>query len=131
MQKFSLEDLNAIDGVGDKVAEALFEWFNDKKNIDFLKKLQTVGVKLKVEGQTKIGDKLKDLTFVITGTLPSLSRDAARDLIKQNGGHVSSAVSKKTDFVLAGTEPGSKYEKAEKLGVKIIGENDLTEMVQG
>ncbi len=129
-QALSLEDLSGIDGIGGKVAETLFDWFKDEKSIHFLEKLQRAGVKLTVaskEGQT---DKLKDQTFVITGTLPTMSRDAAKDLIKQNGGHVSSAVSKKTDYLLAGTEAGSKLEKAEKLGVKIIGEEDLVGMIK-
>ena len=129
IQKLSLEDLMDIDGIGNKVAEAIHEWFNNEKNVKYLQKFQRVGIKLTVEDQSEKSDKLKDLTFVITGTLPTLSRDKAKELIKQNGGHVTSAVSKNTDYVLAGSEPGSKYDKAEKLGVKIIGEEDLRGMV--
>ena len=129
IKKLSLEDLMDIEGIGDKVAESIYEWFKDEKNIQFLKKLQQVGVKLLVEERKK-STKLKGLTFVITGTLPSLSRDEAKELIKQNGGHATSSVSKNTDYVLAGTEPGSKYDKAEKLGVKIIDEKKFLEMIK-
>ncbi|MBN2096202.1 NAD-dependent DNA ligase LigA [Candidatus Peregrinibacteria bacterium] len=130
MKKMSPEELNAIDGIGDKVAESIHEWFRDEKSLRLLKKLEGVGVKLLMEEQAKKSDKLKSLTFVITGTLPTLSRDDAKALIKQHGGHVTSSVSKNTDYVLAGTEPGSKYDTAEKLGVKIIGEEELKGMVE-
>lgn len=129
IKNMSIENLYEIEGVGDKVAESIHEWFHDTKNLHFLTKLQHVGVKLTVENQAKKGDKLKDLTFVITGTLPTLSRDESKELIKSNGGKVSSAVSKKTDYVLAGSEPGSKYDEAVKLEVKIIGEEELRKLI--
>ncbi|MBU1017557.1 NAD-dependent DNA ligase LigA [Patescibacteria group bacterium] len=129
IQKLTLETLNDIDGIGDKVAESIHEWFNDAKNIHYLKKFQRADIKLTVEDRSEKSDKLKDLTFVITGTLPTLSRDKAKELIKQNGGKTTSAVSKNTDYVLAGTEPGSKYDTAEKLGVKIIDEKAFLGMV--
>ncbi len=130
MKKMDLEDLDAIDGIGDKVAESVHEWFRNDQNTALLKKLGDVGVKILMEGVTKKTDKLKGLTFVITGTLPSLSRDEAKALVKQNGGHAASSVSKNTDYVVAGSEPGNKYEKAEKLGVKIIDEKKLKEMIK-
>ncbi len=130
IQKLSLEDLMDIDGIGDKVAEAIHEWFNGEKNVKYLKKFQRVGVKLTVEDQSEKSDKLKNLIFVITGTLPALSRDKAKELIKQNGGKATSSISKNTDYVLAGSEPGSKYDKAEKLGVKIIDEKKFLEMIK-
>lgn len=129
LKKMTIEELNAIDGIGDKVADTFYEWIQDETNIHFLEKLGRSGVKLLAESGAPKSDKLADLTFVITGTLPTLSRDAAKDLIKQNGGHVTSTVSKNTSYVLTGTEPGNKYDKAEKLGVKIIGEEDLKKMI--
>ena len=129
LHKLSLEDLNEIEGIGDKVAEAIYNWFHEEKNVKYLKKFQRVGVKLTVEDQKERSDKLKGQIFVITGTLPTMSRDKAKDLIKQNGGKVTATVSKKTDYLLAGTEPGSKYDTAEKLGVKIIGEGEFLGMI--
>lgn len=129
IQTLSAEELTAIEGIGSKVADSIYEWFHDSKNQAFLSKLQRVGIKLNAEGQVKKSEKLKDLTFVLTGTLPTLSRDAAKDLIKQNGGKTSSSVSKQTDYLLAGAEPGSKYEKAEKLGIKIIDEKAFLKLV--
>ena len=93
-----------------------------RRNID------RAGVRLLVPVRKK-STKLSGLTFVITGTLPTLSRDQAKTLIKQNGGKASSSVSKKTDYVLAGSEPGSKYDTAEKLGIKIIDEKKFLSML--
>lgn len=128
LKAMTLEELNEIEGIGEKVAETVYEWINEEENVRLLEKLDRNGIKVTVTAIKK-KDTLEGQTFVITGTLPSLSRDEAKEIIKQNGGKVSSSVSKKTDFVLAGTEPGSKYEKAEKLGVKIIAEEDLMEMI--
>jgi len=129
LKSMSLDELKDIEGVGDKVAESIHEWINDEKNQKYLDKLQRNGVKLRV-GAAKRTEKLKNKTFVITGTLPTLSRDEAKDLIKQNGGKASSSVSKNTDYVLAGTSPGSKYDVAKKLGIKIIDESGLLKMVK-
>lgn len=129
LKAFTLEQLNEIDGIGDKVAEAIYEWIHEEENVRLLQKLDRNGIKVTITA-VKTKDTLNNQTFVITGTLPSLSRDEAKELIRQNGGKVSSSVSKKTDFVLAGTEPGSKYEKAEKLGVKIVSEKDLLGMIR-
>jgi DNA ligase (NAD+) len=128
IQKMSLEQVNEIGRVGDTVAEAIHEWFHDKKNVAFLQKLKKVGVKLTVEKKAT-SHKLKGKTFVITGTLPSLSRDEAKELIRLNGGKSTAAVSKNTDFLLAGSEPGSKYEEAVKLGVPIIDEATFLKMI--
>ncbi len=117
------EALEAIDGVGGIVANSIHDWFRDKehkKTLDAL--LKEVQVQ---KGEAKQGGKLKGQTFVLTGTLPSLSREEAADRIRKNGGSVSSAVSSKTDYVLAGTDPGSKFEKAKDLGVRILSEKDF------
>lgn len=129
MNKITLETLKEVDGIGEKVAESIHEWFRSEQNIHFLKKFKAVGIQLTVPNKKGYTEKLTGMTFVITGTLPSLSREAAKNLIKKNGGKASSAVSKKTNFLLAGTEPGSKYEKAKKLGVKIISEKELLKMI--
>jgi len=127
--KMPLEQLMEIEGIGDKVAETIYEWFHKERNIKYLEKLAKGGVKL-IPGSIKKSDKLKGLTFVITGTLPTLSRDQAKELVRVNGGKASSSVSKETDYVLAGSEPGSKYDTAQKLGVKIIDENEFLKMIR-
>jgi DNA ligase (NAD+) len=129
LKSMPLDELKDIEGIGDKVAESIHEWINDEKNKKYLEKLQRNGIKLRV-GATKRTDKLKNKTFVITGTMPTLSRDEARDMIKQNGGKASSSVSKNTDYVLAGTSPGSKYDVAKKMGIKVIDEAELLKMVK-
>ncbi|MFH1012160.1 MAG: NAD-dependent DNA ligase LigA [Candidatus Peregrinibacteria bacterium] len=130
LRALSLEDLREIEGVGDKVAESIYEWIHEPENVRYLEKLEHVGVKLTTSGAQKKSDKLHGQTFVLTGIFPTLSRDEAKALIKQHGGHASSAVSKQTDYVLAGSEPGSKYDQAEKLGVKIIDEAEFLKMIQ-
>lgn len=124
-----LEDLKEIEGIGDKVAESIYDWFNEENHLHLLQKFENVGVKLNAQNQIHRSNKLEGMTFVITGTLPTMSRDKAKDLIKQHGGKNTSSVSKKTDYVLAGSEPGSKVEKAEKCGVKIINEKQFLEMI--
>ena len=128
LQKLSLEELDGVDGIGDKVAAAIYEWAQKEETADYLMKFERAGVRLQILGQAK-SNKLTGLTFVITGTLPTLSRDQAKELVKQNGGKASSSVSKKTDYLLAGSEPGSKYDMAEKLGVKIIDENTFLKLI--
>ncbi len=120
----SLDQLNEIDGIGEKVAHSIHDWFRTEEAARLLQKLQRHGVRITLN-QTAQSQKLAGKTFVITGTLPSLSRDVAKALVKQHGGKTSSSVSKKTDYVLAGTEPGSKYETAQKLGVTIIEESEF------
>ena len=127
--KIPLEQLMEIEGIGNKVAETIYKWFHTEKNLKYLEKFQRAGVKL-TPGSIKKSEKLKGLTFVITGTLPTLSRDQAKELVRVNGGKASSSVSKETDYVLAGSEPGSKYDTAQKLGVKIIDEEEFLKMIR-
>jgi DNA ligase (NAD+) len=125
----SLDELKEIEGIGEKVAESIYEWIRNENSLNLLKKLQKNGVKLIIE-KTEKSDKLKDLTFVITGTLPTLSRDQAKNIIKKNGGRASSSVSKNTNFILAGTEAGSKLEQGKKLAIKILSEEEFLKMVK-
>ncbi len=125
------EDWGRVKGIGEKSAESLFEWFNDKKNLELLEKMQELGVKVIVAELPKEEKmKLKGLTFVLTGELENFTRDEAKDIIRKEGGNVSSSVSKQTNFVLAGENPGSKYDKAKKLGVKIIDEEEFKKMIK-
>ena len=122
LQKASYEELEAIEGVGPVVAQSIVDWFSDKKNKVELEKLLEL---CEVEKATKKKTKgmLTGKTFVLTGTLSGMSRDEAKVLIKKQGGKVASAVSKNTDYVVAGENPGSKYDEAEKLGVAILDED--------
>lgn len=129
----SLETLANIHGIGEKVAESIVVFFVDPGNQQLLSDLKELGLRLEDQGDTKIAlpENLifKDQTFVLTGTLPTLSRQDATDLIRRYGGKVSGSVSKKTHYVLAGEEAGSKLVKAQELGVKILHESDLLEMI--
>jgi DNA ligase (NAD+) len=120
------EELEAIDGVGPVVAKAIVDWFSDKKNIVELEKLIAVCKVEKIKKEkSQVTGKLKGKTFVLTGTLPGMSRDEAKALIKKGGGKVSGSVSKNTDYVIAGENAGSKYSEAEKLGVRILTEEQF------
>lgn len=130
LEKYSLEDLYAIEGFGDKVAEMVFAWIRDPLSRRFLEKLEDAGVRLEITA-TATGKKLSGLTFVLTGTLPTLSREHAKTLIKREGGKVSSSVSKNTDYLLMGDDPGSKKREAEGLGVKMVGEEEFRKMIGG
>ncbi|MDO8668679.1 MAG: NAD-dependent DNA ligase LigA [Candidatus Buchananbacteria bacterium] len=128
LKSASVADLNQAKDVGIRVAESILNWFSDKKNLNLISDLMKLGVKINNPAK-RISSQLAGKIFVLTGELGSLSRDEAKDKIKKLGGHVSSAVSRKTDFVVAGHNPGSKYDKADKLGVKIINENEFLKML--
>lgn len=124
----TLEELLQMNGVGERTAQALINYFSEKKNQELIEKLLKNGVEIqKVE--IKVGGKLEGKTFVLTGSLESMSRDDAKEKIKNLGGEVSESVSKKTSYVVVGADPGSKYEKAKKLGVKILSEKDLINII--
>jgi len=132
MQNLNLEELNNIEGVGEVVAESIVNYFNNKNNINFINKLFKNGVIIQETRNKKqeTNKNFNNRNFVLTGSLESMSRDQAKDRIRKLGGQISSAVSKNTDFVIAGKDPGSKYNKAEKLNIKIINEKEFLEMVK-
>lgn len=125
----SSEDISAIDGFGDVMAKSLIEYFSLPQSKKLIEKLKEHGVFMEAEKKV-VSDKLHGFTFVLTGTLPTMSRDEASAIIIASGGKVASSVSKKTDYVLAGEKAGSKLNKAESLGIKIIDENEFMEMVR-
>jgi len=121
----SAEEVGEVRGIGPAIGEAVVGFFKDTRNKDLLKSLAKSGVTLK-ETATATGPRpLADQTFVVTGTLPTLSRQQARDLIEGAGGHVSDGLSKKTTALVVGADPGSKLEKAKSLGVEQIDEAEL------
>ena len=128
-KKITKEELKIIDGVGPKVAESIAAYFRNENNLKLLDDLLKTGVEIIPENEKHQTQKLKGLSFVLTGTLQSLSRDQAKNKIRALGGSVSSSVSQDTNYVVAGKKPGGKSEKAKKLEVKIIGEEEFLKMV--
>ncbi len=124
----SFDDFIAISDIGDVTATTLVEFFADPKTREICDKLKEYGVKTEAVGEDR-GVLFEGLTFVLTGTLPTMTRDEASELIKRNGGKVSGSVSKKTSYVLAGDEAGSKLTKARDLGVPVISEEELLNMI--
>ncbi|TSD00328.1 MAG: NAD-dependent DNA ligase [Candidatus Peregrinibacteria bacterium Greene1014_49] len=122
------ERLAALHGIGDVVASSLMEWANNDDTEDLMQKMDDVGIVCIQSEGSGLPQIFEGKTFVLTGTLPTLSREQARQMIKDRGGNVSGAVSKKTDYVLAGDDPGSKLEDSKKLGVKIIDESEFKKM---
>ena len=123
-------ELSSIHEIGPKVAESVIEFFQQQENRRLIEKLEKAGVKIKAEKE--VGPKpLKGKSFVFTGGMENYTRPQAEELVRKLGGRASSSVSKETDFVVAGSEPGSKYEKAKKLGIKIISEDEFTKMLKG
>ncbi|MBK8417341.1 NAD-dependent DNA ligase LigA [Candidatus Villigracilis saccharophilus] len=129
LSKASAEKLQQIEGVGPNIAESIVDWFSQPANQNLLKKLNTAGVwPVAKKDEKKKEGSFTGLTFVVTGTLPTLSRDGVKEFIEQNGGKVTDSVSKKTSYLVLGENPGSKAEKAQTLGVKIINEAELREL---
>lgn len=128
IQEASPEELQQTEDIGPKVAESIKSWFSDKNNQKLLAEFLVNGVKI-INPEKQTLEKLAGLTFVLTGELESFSRDEAKERIRQLGGDVSSSVSKKTDYVVAGDNPGSKYDKAKSLGVKIIDEKEFLDLL--
>ncbi len=125
----SKEEISAVPDIGEKMAESLVHYLSEEKSRDLIARLTAAGVRMDYESK-KVGDSLTGKTFVLTGTLPTLKRSEAQAMIENYGGKVSGSVSKKTDFVVAGEEAGSKLEKANALGVPVLTEEELLEMLE-
>lgn len=124
-------ELESIEGFGPSIAENIVEWFSTPDNLQMLAKLKASGVWPVAEEAELQGDRpLDGLTFVITGTLPNLSRAEAKDLIEENGGKVTGSVSGSTSYLVLGTDPGSKYDQALKRNVPILSEDDLHKLIK-
>jgi DNA ligase (NAD+) len=128
LRKMSVEELASVNGIGDVSAESLKTWMDDKESAELLEQLEDAGVVcLQPEGSSA-EQIFADMTFVITGTLPTLPREDAKRMIKDRGGKVSGSVSKKTNYLLLGADPGSKFDDAKKFGVKMIEEEEFLKM---
>lgn len=123
------EQILDLGGIGPVLAPAIVAWFADPYNQQLLDKMRAAGVTMQGQEKVRASSVLEGKTFVLTGTLPTLTRDAASALIERHGGHVTGSVSKKTSYVLVGDSPGSKAEKAVKLGVPVLSEADLLAMI--
>jgi DNA ligase (NAD+) len=128
LMKASEEELQDVNEVGPRIATSIVEFFQEPKNRELVKRLGEAG--LKFSGQKKErGTKLAGKTFVLTGTLGRYTRDEAKKMIEDAGGRVSGSVSKKTDYVVAGSDAGAKLDKAKELRVRVIGEDEMKELL--
>lgn len=126
----SIDELQRVNDIGPKVAAAIHEFFQGEKNRELVSRLKDAGLTMTAEKRER-GTTFAGMTFVLTGTLPTMTRDAAKELIENAGGKVSGSVSKKTNYVVAGDDAGSKLEKARELGVAILDEDALKAMLAG
>lgn len=130
LQQASLVDLNNVQNIGETVAASVFNFFHEPINLRFLDKLKKAGIEILPEKINKKPGKLEGQIFVITGTLQSMSREGAKSRIKALGGRVADSVSSKVSHVIVGENPGSKFKKAQELGVSILRESDLEKLLQ-
>jgi DNA ligase (NAD+) len=128
-RELSLEKLQEIPDIGPKVAQSIYDWFREPRNVKLVERLEKAGVIIENQKPKTKNQKLSGKTFVLTGGLESTPREVAKEKIRELGGDVSESVSKKTDYVVVGSEPGSKFEKAKKLGVKIISEKEFLDLL--
>ncbi|HKW26658.1 MAG TPA: NAD-dependent DNA ligase LigA [Terriglobales bacterium] len=128
LMQASVEELQEVNEVGPRVGQSIYEFFQEPKNRELVERLRKAGLTFTGKKRER-GTKLAGKTFVLTGTLANHSRDEAKKMIEDAGGKVTSSVSKKTDYVVAGADPGSKLDKARELGVNVIGEEELLRLV--
>ncbi len=130
LMEASLEDLNSIYDIGPVVAKSIFEYFQEKKNMEFVKKIIANGVEIRKAERPAEKEGISGKTFVFTGGLEEMTRDDAKALVRKFGGNVSESVSAKVDYVVAGDEAGSKLEKAKRVGVRIISEDQFLKLLK-
>jgi DNA ligase (NAD+) len=130
LTKVTRDGFLQIPDIGETTAEDLYEFFHDEHNLEILEKMHSLGLNMQVAVDEDASDKLSGMTIVVTGTLPSLGRKEAEELIVKNGGKASGSVSKKTSLVLAGEAAGSKLTKANELGIRVINEAEFLEMLK-
>ena len=124
------EELTGIDEIGEIIARSITDFFAQPQNVEFIEKLRSAGVKTEDTDEEEENNLFEGKIFVLTGTLPTYTRDEAAEIIEKLGGKTSSSVSKKTSFVLAGEKAGSKLDKANALGVTVIDEEEFKRMIK-
>jgi DNA ligase (NAD+) len=129
LQNAGRDELLAVDAIGEIIADSVVRWFADENNRALLQKLLDGGVQPLVE-EKSVGDKLAGKVFVLTGTLPTMSRDQATAMLEAEGAKVTKSVTRKTDFVVAGEAAGSKLVKAEELGITVLTEEQMLAMLK-
>jgi DNA ligase (NAD+) len=130
LRKIDKEDLEKVPGIGEKVSESIYDWFQSKQNQKFIDDLISLGVIIAHQKSYSENQKLKGKSFVLTGSLDSMSRDQAKEKIRLFGGEIADSVSKNTNYLILGKEPGSKLAKAKELGVKTVSEKEFLEMIK-
>ena len=130
LMEASVESLLTIDDMGEIMAESVHEFFSQEQTRDLIEKLKSSGVNMKIEETNMLDSRFEGMIFVLTGGLENYSRKEAEDIIESFGGKTSSSVSKKTTYVLAGEDGGSKLTKAQSLGITIINENEFINMIK-
>ena len=126
----SSDDLVSINDIGGIIAESIKKYFNNSENMEEIERLKKIGINTTYLGQEVVyNDNFKDKTFVLTGSLRTLTRDKAKEIIESNGGKTSSSVSKKTSVVIVGEDPGSKYQKAKELGIDVWSEEEFLNII--
>jgi len=130
LRRASKEEFDKIPDIGPEISESIYNWFRQKRNQKLIYDLLKVGVKIQYPISKIQYLKLKGLTFVLTGSLETMTREEAKEKIRLLGGEISETVSKKTDYVILGKEPGLKLEQAKKLGVKTINEQEFLELIK-
>ena len=129
LRKAGVAELQQINGVGDVVGQSVYDWFSDKENSKLADRLLKQVEIESVKSEGKKSGKLSGKSFVITGTLSSMSRDEAKGKIRALGGDISESVSKLTSYLIVGENPGSKFDKAQKLGVEILDEKKFIKLI--
>ncbi|MFH1049637.1 MAG: NAD-dependent DNA ligase LigA [bacterium] len=130
LQNASIEDLSGVYEIGKKMAESVVNFFADEKNKEIILRLRNAGLQFEAGRDEKKSEKLSGMTFVLTGELDSMSRNEAKAKIESLGGKATSSVSAKTSYVVSGSNPGSKMDKAKKMGIKIMNENDFIDLMR-
>jgi DNA ligase (NAD+) len=130
IEEATLDELQAAEEVGPKVAESIRQFFREPRNRELVARLRDAGLQFEYQARKKSGGALAGLSFVLTGTLPSLSREDAKALIETAGGKVTASVSRKTSYVVAGEDAGSKLDKAKELGLKVLDEAGLLDLIK-
>ncbi|MEX2456304.1 MAG: helix-hairpin-helix domain-containing protein, partial [Balneolaceae bacterium] len=127
----SIEDMESVDSIGPKIADSVYTFFSNDKNRSLIDQLKIAGLQFKSEDNEPKSILFANKTFVLTGSLPTLTRNEATEIIENYGGKTTSSVSKNTDYLLAGESAGSKLDKAKKLGIEILSEEQLFEKLKG